>query len=155
MDKREYKETAAMAASGDAGAFGRLYETLYEEMYYAAYYSLKSEADALDAVTGTIRDGFAAIGRLRSESAFRTFMMKNLCARIKQYFKDYAKEPPAQPESAGIKREFDRLTDAERLVTSLYVAGRFLPDEIAAFTGLSSGTVKKKIERCIEQFSLD
>lgn len=155
MDKHEYKQTAAAAASGDAGAFGRLYETLYEEMYYAAYYSLDSEADALDAVTGTIRDGFAAIGRLRSENAFRTFMMKTLCARIKQYFKDYAKESPAQRDSAGIKREFDRLPYIERLVTSLYVAGRFLPDEIAAFTGLSTAAVKRKIERCIEQFSLD
>lgn len=154
MDKSEYRETAEMAASGDAGAFGRLYETIYQEMYYSAFYSLRSEADTLDAVTGTIRDGFAAIGRLRTESAFRTFMMKNVCARIKQFFKEYAGTSP-QGHSGGIKGEFERLSDMERLVTALYVAGRFLPDEISAFTGLSARAVKKTIGRCIEQFSLD
>lgn len=157
MDKHEYKETAAMAASGDAVAFRRLYETVYEEMYYAAYYALKSEGDAVDVMMATIRDGFSAIGRLRNENAFRTFMMKNLCARIKAQFKIYARNgaPQCAENSPQIKREFDRLDNTERLVTALYVAGRFVPNEISDFTGISTGAVKKKLARCLEQFSLD
>lgn len=157
IEKQEYKEAAAMAASGDVAAFRRLYETVYEEMYYAAYYSLKSEGDAIDVITGTIRDGFAAVGRLRSESAFRTFMMKNLCSRIRAQFKAYSKNgaPQSADNSTPIKREFDRLADLDRLVTSLYVAGKFMPNEISAFTGMSAGAVKKKLARCIDEFSLD
>lgn len=157
MDKHEYKETAAMAASGDVAAFRRLYETVYEEMYYAAYYSLESEADALDVITATIRDGFSAIARLRSENAFRTFMMKSICTRIKANFKAYKKNgaPQSSDNCVRIKREFDRLPYMERLVTALYVVGRFPPDEISAYTGISSSAVKKKLSRCLEQFSLD
>ena len=77
MEKREYRELSELAANGDTKAFARLYETLYREMYYTACYSLTDEADAVDAVASTARDGFSAVGKLRSEEAFRAFMMKS------------------------------------------------------------------------------
>ena len=58
MDKKEYKELSLMAADGDARAFSRLYASLYREMYYTAFYALASEADAVETVQGTARDGF-------------------------------------------------------------------------------------------------
>lgn len=58
MEKREYRELSELAANGDTKAFARLYETLYREMYYTACYSLTDEADAVDAVASTARDGF-------------------------------------------------------------------------------------------------
>lgn len=163
MDKHEYKEISSMAANGDTKAFARLYETLYKEMYYTAYYSLRDDSDAISAVTGTIKDGFAAVGRLHSEQSFRVFMMKSLCARIKTRFKDYgADESDNAAESVAeiadgidIKREFDGLPDTERLVAALYASGNFTRDEIAAFTGLSTNAVKSKLSRAMDIFALD
>lgn len=158
MEKHEYKELSELAANGGTKAFARLYETLYREMYYTACYSLTNEADAVEAVTATARDGMSAIGRLRTEEAFRTFMMKTLCARIRSKFKEYAgqnREISSDGRDFDVMAEFSRLEDTERLVASMYIGGKFQPDELAAYTGLSTSTVKKKLERVIEGFELD
>lgn len=158
MEKHEYKELSELAANGGTKAFARLYETLYREMYYTACYSLTNEADAVEAVTATARDGMSAIGRLRTEEAFRTFMMKTLCARIRSKFKEYAgqdREIMPDGRDFDVMAEFSRLEDTERLVASMYIGGKFQPDEISAYTGLSTSAVKKKLERVIEGFELD
>lgn len=165
MNKREYKELSTMAANGDTKAFAYLYETVYREMYYTAYYSLKDDADAVDAVMGTIKDGFAAVKKLNSEAAFRQFMLKSLCARIKLRFKEYAKEhSPVMydkkklcPNGDGIdvKQEFNRLPDMERMVMALCVMGRFPPEEIAAFAGISTGSVRKRLAKAVNELRLD
>lgn len=159
MDKREYKELSEQAANGDTKAFARLYETLYREMYYTAYYSLNDDADAVDVIISTARDTMSAMGRLRTEEAFRAFMIKNLCARIRSLFKKYAEDRMSEkPQIDGgfdVKAEFARLDDTERLIASMYIGGKFQPDEISAYTGLSSSTVKKKLERVLTGFELD
>ena len=83
MDKREYKELSELAANGGTKAFARLYETVYREMYYTAFYTLCDDADAVELVTASARDGMTTINKLRSEDAFRAFMFRNLCARIR------------------------------------------------------------------------
>lgn len=158
MEKHEYRELSELAANGDTKAFARLYETLYREMYYTACYSLTDEADAVEAVTATARDGFSAIGKLRSEEAFRAFMMKTLCARIKSRLREYADEGRGSiPESGGfdVMAEFSRMEDSERLIGSMYIGGKFQPDEISAYTGFSSAAVKKAIDRIVTGFELD
>ncbi len=156
MDKREYKEISALAANGDTKAFAHLYETIYREMYYTAYYTLADDADAVDVVMRTVKDGFSSVGKLRTEEAFRTFMMKSLCSRIKARLKEYPDgELSSYNGGSVIKREFERLSDSERLVAAMYVAGRFIPSEIAAYAGMSAGAVKKRLKSVLEQFELD
>lgn len=160
MDKQEYKELQQLAANGGTKYFGRLYETIYREMYYTAFYSLADDTDAVEAVIAAIRSGFSAIGRLHSERAFRLFMMKHLCSSIKVKFKEYAAEGRelccgGNEHGIDIKREFNVLPDMERLVCALYVGGKFHTDEIAQFTGLSSGAVKKNLNRALAAFELD
>ena len=157
MDKREYKELSEQAASGDNKAFARLYETIYREMYYTAYYSLADDSDAVDVIISTARDAVSAIGRLRTEEAFRAFMMKNLCARIRTMFKEYPEDPAPAHDSSGydIKAEFSRLEDNDRLIASMYIGGKFQPDEISAYTGFSPAAVKKSLERTLSGFELD
>ncbi|MGN1340987.1 MAG: RNA polymerase sigma factor [Oscillospiraceae bacterium] len=158
MDKREYKEISELAAGGDINAFAQLYETLYREMYYTAYYSLADDSDAVDVVLSTARDTLSAIGRLRSEEAFRAFMMKTLCARIRTKFREHAAEertPPPRRGDYDIRAEFARLEDADRLIASMYIGGRFQPDEISAYTGLSTSTIKKSLDRTLSGFELD
>lgn len=159
MDKREYKELSEQAANGDTKAFARLYETLYREMYYTAYYSLTDDADAVDVIISTARDTMSAIGRLRTEEAFRAFMMKNLCARIRSLFKKYAgekiTEKPQKNSGFDVKEEFARLDDTERLIASMYIGGKFQPDEISAYTGFPTAAVKKSLDRTLSGFELD
>ncbi len=160
-----YKQLQEMAANGDMKAFSRIYEMLYREMYYTAYYSLKDDSDAVDAVTGAVKATFSAMGRLHTEAAFRQHIMKNLCSRIKAKFKEYIAEgseitydpSDLHPNADGvdIKQEFNRLSDTERLITALYVGGKFLADEISQFTGMSASTVKKKLRRVLDAFMLD
>ena len=158
MEKREYRELSELAANGDTKAFARLYETLYREMYYTACYSLTDEADAVDAVASTARAGFSAVGKLRSEEAFRAFMMKTLYARIKSRLREYADEsrqPLPEGDEFDVMVEFSRMSDTERIIGSMYIGGKFQPDEITAYSGFSSATVKKTIDRVVTEFELD
>lgn len=153
MDKREYRETASMAANGDAKAFSRLYELIAREMYYTAFYSLADDADAIEAVAGTVRDGFNAIGRLRTEAAFRVFMMKTLFARIKMRLREYGEGAP--DTQSDIKRRLFELDGVDRICTVMYIAGKFTIEDISAFSGLMKSSVKKRLNKSVDILELD
>lgn len=155
MDKKEYKELSAMSANGDAKAFSRLYETLAREMYYTAFYSLENDMDAIEAVTGTIRDGFNSIGKLHSEAAFRVFMMKTLYARIKMRLKEYGGEEYLDDEQPEVKRRLFELDGVDRICAVMYIAGKFPIEDISAFSGLMKGSVKKRLNRSLDMLGLD
>ena len=155
MDKYEYKQISSLAASGDARAFSRLYETVYREMYYTAFYSLVNDADAIEAVWGAARDGFKAIGRLRSEESFRVFMLKTLCARIKMFFKEYGDNPKNEDYRLEVKQMMFGLENADRLCAAMYIAGRFSPEEISQYSGMSKAAVKKRLARALDYLDLD
>ena len=154
MDKREYRETCDMAANGDARAFSKLYAMLHRELFYTAYYSLAGDTDAVEAVKGTAKDGFKSIGRLRNEEAFRVFMMKTLCARIKMFFKEYRHSPPKEFGSKLNERLFE-LEHADRLCAAMYIAGRFTMEEISQYSGMSKNTVRKRLIRALDYLELD
>ena len=143
-----------MAANGDARAFSKLYAMLYREMFYTANYSLANDKDAVEAVQGTAKDGFKAIGRLRNEDSFRVFMMKTLCARIKMFFKEYKHTPPEEFRSELNERLFE-LDSADRLCAAMYIAGRFTMEEISQYSGMSRGTVRKRLIRALDYLELD
>ena len=155
MDKKEYKELSAMAANGDAKAFSKLYETLAREMYYTAFYSLADDVDAIEAVTGTIRDGFNSVSKLRSEAAFRVFMMKTLFARIKMRLKEYSEDEFLDDEQPDVKRRLFELDGIDRVCTVMYIAGKFPVEDISAFSGLMKGSVKKRLNRSFDILELD
>ncbi|MCH5205412.1 MAG: hypothetical protein J1F09_00575 [Oscillospiraceae bacterium] len=155
MDKQEYKNISSMAANGDAKAFAHLYETVYREMYYTAFYSLENDADAVEAVQGAARDGFKAINRLRSEEAFRVFMMKTLCARIKMFFKEYGENAVTDDYRLEVKQKLFELDNADRLCAAMYIAGRFTPEEISQYSGMSKTAVKKRLISALEYLELD
>ena len=51
MDKKEYRKYAVQSANGDATAFAKLYGLINRNMYYTAFYTLKTEKEAVSAVT--------------------------------------------------------------------------------------------------------
>ena len=155
MTKKEYKNLASEAAGGDANAFSHLYELVYDEMYYSAFYSLKNDADTIEAVLGAARDGFRAVGRLHSEDSFRLFMMKTLCARIKTFFREYGAQPETADFMIEAKSAMFQLENRDRLCAALYMGGNCTPDEIAMYTGMARGTVKKRLARALDILDLD
>lgn len=154
MDKKEYKQLISMSANGDAKAFSKLYETVYRDMYYTAFYSLKNDDDAIEAVTGAARDGFNSAARLRTEAQFRVFMMRTLCARIKMFFKEYSGSELTGKQPA-LKKALFRLSDIERLLVVIHVGGRFSLEETAAFTGMTIGGVRKRINKAKETLGIE
>lgn len=155
MNKKEYKALASAAAGGDARAFSGLYELVYKSMYYSAFYSLKNDADTIEAVLGAARDGFRAVGRLHTEDSFRYFMMKTLCARIKTFFKEYGADPETDDFMIEAKSAMFELENRDRLCAALYMGGNCTPDEIAMYTGMARGTVKKRLGRALDILDLD
>ena len=155
MDKREYKELSELAANGGTKAFAQLYETVYREMYYTAFYTLCDDADAVELVTASARDGMSAINKLRSEEAFRAFMLRNLCARIHMRLKESPVQERDPQAKFDVIAEFTRLSDTERMVASMYIGARLQPDEITLYTGLSSTNVNKTLEKVLTAFELD
>lgn len=149
MDKEYYKELSTSAADGDAKAFSKLYEMIYREMYYTAFYTLADDKDAIEAVIDTARDGFNAIGRLRTEEAFEVFMMKTLCSRIKTYCKDYHGDIRLDDDQPEVKKVLFRLGHTDRLCAVLYVAARLEPPVIAAYTGMTKGAVTRRLSKAL------
>lgn len=149
MDKQDYKNIAEMASNGDTKAFAKLYETIYREMYYTALYSLANDTDAVEAVTGTIRDGFRSMPRLKSESAFRLFMMKTLCARIRAIQKEYKNSGEPVPQSE-VHRRMSAVDGADKILVVMYVAAKFQPEEIALYVGSSANVVRKRLKNALD-----
>lgn len=154
MDKKEYRRFAVQSANGDAKAFARLYQLVYRDMYYTAFYTLKNDDEAILAVTETARDCFNAIVNLHSEQQFRAFMMKTLCARMKDIFKHYTDNSldDNQPE---IKESLFELPNLERMILVMNIAGKFSCDDIAAFAGMTRIGVKKRLERAMLKLDIE
>ena len=78
-----------------------------------------------------------------------------ICISIKVPEENRPAVSGSSPGEYDIKAEFERLDDADRLIASLYIGGKFLPDEISAYTGISPATVKKSLDRVLSGFELD
>ena len=154
MDKEYYKDLSTRAADGDAKSFSKLYEVLYRDMYYTAFYTLANNEDAIEAVIGAARDGFNAIGRLRTSEAFEMFMMKTLCARIKTRCKEYG-DVELDSDQPEIKKELFRLSHIDRLITVLYVCGRTKTPLISAYTGMMKSNVRKRLVNALTELDLE
>lgn len=157
MDKKEFKEIAAQSANGDAKAFAKLYKLIYRDMYYTAFYTLKSDEEAIFAVTETARDCFGAIGNLHSEQQFCAYMMKTLCARIKEIYRRYEDNTldGDQGDQSEIKEALFELPALERMIFAMNVAGKFSVDDIAAFAGMTRIGVKKRLDRAKLALDID
>ena len=62
---KDFKNDVSLARKGDTEAFARLYSIVYKEMYHTALYNLRNRHDAYDAVSETVIDAFASIGKLK------------------------------------------------------------------------------------------
>ncbi len=153
MDKKEYRQYAVQSANGDAKAFAKLYGLVNRNMYYTAFYTLKTEKEAVSAVTEIARETFGTISNLHSEQQLCTYMMKALCAKIKAVLKRYQDNSldDKQPE---IKKQLFELPNIERMIAVMYIAGKYSCEEIASFMGMTAMGVRKKLDRAMQKLGI-
>ena len=81
-------------------------------------------------------------------------MMRTLCARIKMFFKEYP-DSELKGKQPALKKMLFELPDIERLLIVMHVGGRFSVEETAAFTGMTVGGVRKRINKAKQTLGIE
>ena len=165
----QIKELVTLAKSGDAEAFGELYELYYKDMYCYACYVTGSESLAQDAVSDAVLSAFRQIKTLKKAEAFKGWLFKILCAACKRYYTDEQKRKALvylDDEDAGhsepvsfesieisveLKKALETLSAEEREIVLLSVLGDYKSHEIADMLDYPSSTVRSKLKRSLEK----
>lgn len=154
------------AKQGDAAAFAGLYQQVYTDMYRFALYTLKNKSDAEDAVSETVADAFATIGKLRRAEAFKGWIFRILYYKCKDKLREYTRkdtelpedyrEVPAEEkieENAVVRAMFYELKEEERLIISMHLFAGYTSKEIARLLGLNENTVRSKESRALKRLA--
>ncbi len=162
-------ELVTLAKSGNADAFGELYELYYKEMYCYACYVTGSESLAQDAVSDAVLSAFRQIKSLKNAKAFKGWLFKILCASCKRYYTENEKkkslvylddenggyEEPAGFESIELSVELrtalEALSHEEREIVLLSVLGNYKSHEIADILDCPPTTVRSKLKRSLKK----
>ena len=162
----EFIKYVSLAKKGDTEAFAKLYSLVYKDMYHIALYSLRNSQDASDAVSEAVLDAFSSIGNLRSEEAFRHWIMKILSAKIKQKQREYMNTAIEYVELCTECEDFDfemlelkealeSLDDESRNILSMSVLGGYTSEEISKMFKMKAATVRSKLMRIKQRLKLN
>lgn len=154
------------AKRGDAAAFAGLYQQIYADLYRFALYTLKNKTDAEDAVSETVVDAFASIGRLRQAEAFKGWIFRILYNKCKDKLREYAKKDAELPEDyhevpaeekvedgAVMRVLFFELGEEDRMIISMHLFAGYTSKEIAKLLGLNENTVRSKESRALKKLA--
>lgn len=154
------------AKRGDAAAFAGLYQQVYADLYRFALYTLKNKTDAEDAVSETVVDAFASIGKLRQPEAFKGWIFRILYNKCKDKLREYTKKDVELPEDyrevpaeemveddAVMRALFFELREEERLIISMHLFAGYSSKEIAKILGLNENTVRSKESRALKKLA--
>lgn len=154
------------AKLGDAAAFAGLYQQVYADLYRFALYTLKNKTDAEDAVSETVTDAFASIGRLRNVESFKGWIFRILYYKCKDRLREYSQKSEELPEDykelpakeqvengAVIRALFFELGEEERMIISMHLFAGYTNKEIAKLLGLNENTVRSKESRALKKLA--
>ena len=154
------------AKHGDTAAFAVLYQQVYADLYRFALYTLKNKNDAEDAVSETVVDAFASIGKLRRPEAFKGWIFRILYNKCKDKLREYTKKDVELPEDyrevpadekvedgAVMRALFFELGEEERLIISMHLFAGYTSKEIAKILGLNENTVRSKESRALKKLA--
>jgi len=154
------------AKRGDAAAFAGLYQQIYADLYRFALYTLKNKTDAEDAVSETVVDAFASIGKLRKPEAFKGWIFRILYHKCKDKLREYTRKDTELPEDfkelpakekvedgAVMRALFFELGEEERLIISMHLFAGYTSKEIAKLLGLNENTVRSKESRALKKLA--
>ena len=152
------------AKHGDTAAFAVLYQQVYADLYRFALYTLKNKNDAEDAVSETVADAFASIGRLRKAEAFKGWIFRILYNKCKDKLREYTKKtvelPEEYAEQAGAEKVeegavmralFYKLSEEERLIISMHLFAGYTSKEIGTLLHMNENTVRSKESRALKK----
>lgn len=163
----EQEELVRAAKAGDAGAFTELYKEIYREMYRFAYYMLKQAEDAKDAVSDAVMDAWAAIGTLKKEEAFKSWIFAILSNKCKARLREYSNRPGelteaiadtlqsaagvTSPEHLQLREEFLKLQETDRLIIGLHLFAGYKTRELAEALHMNENTVRSRESRALKR----
>ena len=152
--------------SGDAQAFGELYELYSEDMYRFAWYYTGNKYLAEEAVSEAALSAFENILSLKKASSFKTWLFKilyNECKKaqkskiISASFTDYTEETSAHyisedaDETIALRNALKKLSEEEREILILHYSCGYTSKEISSITGIRASTLRSKISRATEK----
>jgi RNA polymerase sigma-70 factor (ECF subfamily) len=171
-------ELVERAKRGDVSAYEQIVERYQEPVFRAAYLVTRSAADAQEAAQDAFVKAYAALGRFRSGSPLRPWLMqiavnesrnrlraagRREALALRAAAERQAEGADPSPEAAVLTAErrrallaaVDRLREEDRLVISC----RFFLDlserETADVLGWRHGTVKSRLSRALERLRAD
>lgn len=156
------------ACSGDAEAFGELYEIYANDLYRYACYILRSRRQAQDVVQDAVCAAFSQIGSLRSPEAFKAWLFKILSNVCNKHIAELVRERntlsldegyiklPGAPETevettCDMKEAFDCLDAQERQIVRLSAVEGYTSREVSLILGIPAGTVRSKLSRALKK----
>ena len=151
---------AALAASGDASAFERLYRRHVNRIHTLVRRMLGEESD--DVTQDVLIRAWQKLGSFRGESAFGTWLHRlavNVVlnhraspGRFRQRFLDEPAsglETPARPAQPATRVDFEaaieRLPEGARQIFVLHDVEGYRHEEIGGMLGISPGTSKSQL----------
>ena len=139
-------------------------QTMLDTLYRVAYALLQNDADAQDAVQGSIEHAYASLGALKERKKFRAWLvriLKNECYHILRQKKRVIPlaelpETGAEPfDALDLRAAFSRLPRESRLAVTLYYFEGYSTKEIAMLLDEPLGTVKSRLSRARQAMRSD
>lgn len=157
------KRLVKRAQGGDADAFVQLMEENRQSMYKTAVCYVRNPEDAADIIQDTILTAFEKIGDLREAGYFRTWLMRILINKCKDFLDERSREMAFEevPESEsgdGSDRNpvlehmiyeelLQSVEEKYRDILVLYYVEGFPAKEIADILGMKDATVRTRLRR--------
>lgn len=157
------KRLVKRAQGGDADAFVQLMEDNRQSMYKTAICYVKNPEDAADILQDTILTAFEKIGDLREAGYFRTWLMRILINKCKDFLderswelafeevpeREYGEGKDSNPvlEHMIYEELLQSVEEKYRDILVLYYVEGFPTKEIAGILGMKDATVRTRLRR--------
>ena len=172
MEKERLVALVTAAQSGDGNATNELFNAFYNDLYYFALKTIKDDDLALDITQEAFVEIINTLGNLKEPAAFVTWAKQITYHQCTRYFKkkkdvivdedeegntvfDTLKEENVEfiPDEALDKSDFqktilgilDELSEEQRSAVMMYYFDEMSVGQIAEIQGVSTGTVKSRL----------
>ncbi len=153
------------AKHGDAQAFALLYQEIYTDLYRFALCTVRNPLLAEDIVSDSVLTAYENIHKLRSASAFRSWIFQITANQCKRQLRQQSRSIPVEqlPEAAepsenadpsdhlALLQALETLSEKERLVITLSAYAGYSGKEIARYLRMKEGTVRSMKSRAFEK----
>ena len=143
MNAQELSALIKQAQTGDTDGFAQLYRAVYRPVYKIARMAMKNEDAAVEAVSLTVLDSFAALptANLGTSAQFIEWLVKILCTKIRHLNKTGGELCSKTESGSEIRNVLNELPDIERLVLSVSTVCGCSAEKTAKLCGYTEETV--------------